>query len=324
MYNPYKKAMQEVLNYIVHYKSFFIDNPKPLAHMMVFYDNVHYASRYDKNVDLHDWDNPKYPIIELGEKLGSEYGDLFYDAWAYGSFSNEYKGKFLPLQYKINKTMNDWEKIWLNPKFRYHSLYPTRNEVLNHFLCTNGSGYNWNKYGFVFQDGPCGTDVVTFMGSEKAFKYLPKPIQKTIKLYLTDRVVKKGFSAMNRSRKEQEKDSKALSDFCNSDKMIKDLTTKFKKCEDAKSKKAIQSLIHVFQKQKTKKLENIKKHKDDFLFRPMSENYCLLDSMPPNADKSYVNAGIEICNLILSNPKEKKNGDNYKIAKKFLKKWKSV
>lgn len=51
---------------------------------------------------------------------------------------------------------------------------------------------------------------------------------------------------------------------------------------------------------------------------PMDPKYSNLCTMPENADKSYVVAGIEICKFILSNKKE--SPDNKQIASEFLSK----
>ena len=318
MTNPYTDAMSKVLEFIAIHQKFFTKNPKPLAYLMSFYNQMHYSSRYDKNEELHDWDNPKDLIMELGKKLGNDYGNLFYDAWCFHSHSEEYKGKYLPLQFKINKTMDDWMKICLNPKYLYKSLYPSRQEVLSHYLCTIGSGTSWTKDGFISNFGPSGIDLVIFMGTESSFGSLPKPIQKMINDARKNPIIKKGLTAMKLAQKERDKDKQAMEIFCNKDKMIKSLKKDLTKCSDPKKKKDIQSCIKFFKDYNNSEKEETQ---NDNLFYPMAEDHSALDTMPDNAHPSYVKAGVEVCNLILANPKEKTNGHNYKISKRFLKKW---
>lgn len=296
MGNPYKQAVKWILEILVKEQKFFEQNHNCLAYMFYFHDEVHYGSRYDKNKRLHDNENPKNALIEIIYKVSKKYGDLLSDASvATMDYRTERGDEVLPLEKKMNKTVDDWIDIKLNPKYRYHGLYPARRQALDYLLCRIGSGENWNKDGYISDIGPGGADLCAYMDFKKSFKDLPKYIQDRITETRNDPIVSKGIAASAKAKKEHEEDRASLKDLIG--KMDRLLTGE------------------VLEKHLREKAEREEDQKTE-PFRDLNRKHSALFTMPKNAHSSYVLAGIEICNMILENPREEE--DNVKVAKKYL------
>lgn len=321
--NQFRVACNRVLREAVKRQKFFEANPKLLAAWMHYYNDLHYSSRHAGN-DYEVWENPKYPIIELEDKVGEHYGSLLYDAWGAAIHEDENRlyGKTLPLEEKMNKTVDDWVAIKLNPRYRFKSLYHTRYQVLSTILCSIGSGYTWNKDGFVCDKGTAGTDATLYIGYEKQWKNLPSPLQKLIGEWYADPIIKKGARKRWLSYQKQRKEKLEL----------KKMSRDWRK-------------LHPIDKEKEAARQaewEKKKLPEGMSFYPMCE-YSPLVNMPRNAHSSYVKAAREICDLIMAaefDPKlarehwtkgsnsykhhEQSLVSNKKIARKFLKDWADV
>lgn len=286
MSNIFKKAMDDILELVVKHKSFLEKNPKQLALLMNDYDEIHYASRFHKNKDLHDWDNLKYAVIDLEEVVSKKYANLVYDAWAANIEDEESSGH--ELEYKPNKTMDDFINMCLDPKYKYKSIYPNRKSVLNHLLCVIGNGYDWNKKGFLTKShGPSGTEMETFWGFKKE--------------KIAENIEKECYWLKNKEINEYRKIY---------------LKSKSKKDKFPDLEK-LEWILSKLDPKYAKKIEQEKKEQEAAPFYPLCD-YSKIWTMPKNAHASYKEAAYEICTTILTDPKESK--ENKDMAKKIKKK----
>jgi hypothetical protein len=295
MSNPFTKAMTKILQLVVKHQNYLINNPPQLAKLMKEYDLLHYASRHHDNENLHDWENLKYAVIDLEEVVSPFYASLVYDAWA--SIIRDEESSGHPLEDKPNKTMDDYFKMCLDPKYRYHSLYPNRQFVLNHYLC----GYFlWNAQGYLKSRrdvGPCENDLEQFKGSQTC--KLPANIQKSL-TWLTNKEInlckKRYHQAQVKHRQENDKLETSLKEI---EKFLKKADPKKYQTDQLKKQKAI----------------------DEHPYSLISKEYSAIYSIPDNAHPSFKAAAIEVCEGILTRPKEHKA--NKTIAKQILKRLKN-
>lgn len=276
----FTKAMASILEIVLKEKEYLEKNPKALAKVMYEYDDIHYSSRFHKNENKHDWDNPKYAVIELEEKTDAKYAALVYDAWCASLEDNSEEASH-ELESKPNKTMDEIVTMSMSPEYKYSSIYPDRRSVLNHYLCVIGTGIKWNKDGFLSDAGPDGNDMVQFKGYQS--EVLPESIVNQF-YWLEDKDIVKYREV--RKQKTLERIAK-------------------EKAEDEKMKLLMETL--------KKKVEGNEKLANlfpsltvpaDHPFYPISEKYSNITTIPDNAHESYVEASKEICEKILANPKE--------------------
>lgn len=297
--SAFTTAMKKVLKIVLKEKTYLEQNPKVLAKLMAEYNEIHYASRFHEDERKHDWDNLKYPVIELESQTTPEYAHLVYDAWCAGISREEYDAeaeakktkKFKAMEAKINKTMDDHVAICTSKEYRYNSLYPDRRQVLSHYLCTIGNGIDWNKDGFLTNMGPSGQDMMIYHNYREV--EVPEKLLKQWTWLENEEIVKyrdkmnKVHKAAQAKRKKEEKAQDAL-------------MAKLKKMKD------LAGIVKDFV------------IPADYPYYPMSEQYSNLCLIPDNAHESYKAAAIEVCEDILKNKKEEAN--NVKIATKMLKK----
>jgi hypothetical protein len=295
MVNKFKKYMNKVLKMVVKHQIYFSTHPKQLALLMQEYDDLHYASRYHENEELHDWENLKYAVIDLEEQVDKDYAALVYDAWVATIEKEEISNH--PLERKKNKTMEEIVSMCLDPEYRYKSIFPNRRSVLNHYLCTIGAGKAWNKDGFIGdKEGPSGCDMELF--SYFWEETMPSNIKKEM-TWLDDAEINQYRKKMKNSKKKSlNKEEGLFASFEKIDELLKKINPK------------------KYASEQKKKAEDLK----SYPFYPMVEDYSLICTMPENAHESFKKAAVEICEDILSNSREDKN--NKKIATKILKKLK--
>lgn len=189
-----EKMRDKVLDIVTENFEYFKENPKHLAWAMMNYELLHRVGRryFD---DCQD--NPKYPVIELGEKIDKDprysnaskikNSDLIYDAWAVTVSNNDEFPDInpeLPLEAKPNKTMEEWISLFTDKKYEYNNMFPDAWSVKNYLLCVIGTGYGWNENGFLTKTGPSGVDEVIFAGYTRAEDEIRKDIKGQInKLY---------------------------------------------------------------------------------------------------------------------------------------------
>lgn len=284
--------MSKILDLVVQERNYFEKHPRQLALLMKEYDDIHYASRYHENEEIHDWDNLKYAVIDLEEIVGEEYASLVYDAWCANIEDEEDSGH--ELEYKPQKTMNDIYAMCLDPRYRYNSIFPNKKAVQNHYLCVIGSGLAWTKDGFIDKrPGPSGTDMSLFWNFKK--ETLPSDIVSKCS-WLKDKEIIK-YRTIYENKKAAARKKNDISD------ALLEAEEFLKKLNPAK-----------FLADQVKR----QKERDEAPFYPLAEDYSLICLMPDNAHESYKVAAREICEQILNNKKE--SASNKKIAKKVLKK----
>lgn len=292
MANPFTKAMKKILQLVIKHQKYLVVNPPQLAKLMEEYDTLHYASRHHPNEKWHDWENLKYAVIDLKEVVSPLYADLVYDAWSSCIRNEESSGHLL--EDKPNKVMEDYLEMCLDPNYRYNSLYPNRQFVLDHYLCSYG--YIWSANGYLKSRqsfGPSGHDLEQFKGSKTC--PLPTEIQKSISWMDNEDIIlgKKLYEqARIASRNKESKLSKTL-----------DEMDKFFAKHDPKKYAADQK----------KKQQEIDEHP----YNLISKEYSAIWNIPDNAHESYKLAAREVCEGILSRPKEHK--ENKTLAKQILK-----
>lgn len=162
MNDKFTAPMQEILKMVVKHQEFLSKNPKQLALLMDEFSNLHASSRLHKNEDLHDWNNPKDDILELkySNIVDKEYADLVYDAWCAEMHWD--RTPVRPLERKKNKSMDDIIAMCLDKDYKYHMIYPNRQQVLNYYLCVIGTGLDWLPDGSIGTTGPAGVDMNKF------------------------------------------------------------------------------------------------------------------------------------------------------------------
>lgn len=167
-----------------------------LAYLMLRWQVLFNAGRTVYGDQKHGYqcqNNPKYEFESMATNDRNE--SIIYDAWGasigfiqllppdlvkkykyYGESTPQFdesdfdelatyfnkEDSFTKLQFKKNKTMDDWYAMLGDPNYRYHSLYETKKSIDNHLLCVVGNGYDWNKQGFLCDDGPSGEDTSDF------------------------------------------------------------------------------------------------------------------------------------------------------------------
>ncbi|MBI4144438.1 hypothetical protein HY486_04275 [Candidatus Woesearchaeota archaeon] len=155
----FEESRKKVLATAVENMEYFRNNPAHLAWVMMYYGALH---RIDKN---HP--NPNDAILEVMKTLSEQDGNLLCDAFGV-TVSNECEfpdtNPNIPLESKPNKTMKQWITLLTNPQYRFSTLYPDEFAVKNGLLCMIGTGYGWNKQGFIAILGTSGTDEVVFSG----------------------------------------------------------------------------------------------------------------------------------------------------------------
>lgn len=303
-----------ILDVVVQNFDYFRERPSHLAWAMMNYELIHRVGNYNTN--------PKDAILEVGEELSEEDGNLLYDAWGV-TVSNGCEfpdtNPNIPLESKRNRTMDEWIELFTNPSYRFKSLFPDEFAVKNYLLCTIGTGYDWNNEGFVANVGPLGVDNDLFAGYTRSEASIDAGIRgKILEVRLDSRVREKAdaylreaysvaeriysgedwLEALNPRAKTEREERKKI------DGELEALLAKLP--EDVRSELDIGKF-----RRKEANAPELKERKH----YPLSE-YSNLVRMPANSHQSYVTAGIEIARNIVANPNERQKSQRF--ARKFL------
>lgn len=271
--NPFETATQEIVRIAVERQEFFEPRPKVLAVWMAHYNELCYASRYAaKDEYKYGTGNPKDALLELDEKVPERYCNMIYDAWAASIEQSEMdrRGeKFHPLELKPNKTMTDWINMHSDPHYRYYSLYGGyRMRSINHILLVIGNGLTWNRAGYICDRTPSEEDGDQFVGYPAHAEELPKDLVKLAKTWRKIPLIAKGVASQNK------------------------VFAKMRREE--KKKEAILERVHAMF---TEEKERPFTPQHTYGIHP---KFSLIDTMPANAHSSYLRAGREICEFILT------------------------
>lgn len=191
IYPDIEGECDKILAIVEKYQDVLCKNRPALAYIMARWQNMFYAGRicfgYRGCLNIAELgqceNNPKY---EFEDMFDEDNEDVIYDAWAcdptyplefrermewvrgerYQMSESDFTelgkmetgGEFMDLLNKKNKTMDDWYNLLGDPRYTYHSLYTTKQAIDDHLLCTIGNGYDWNKDGYLCNNGPSGED----------------------------------------------------------------------------------------------------------------------------------------------------------------------
>lgn len=273
-------------------------------------------------------ENPKYKI-EMCEPENETIENYIYDAWGmhvdngYGPDWEEFSqimknGKELSeIQLKLlkpNKTFDEWVEILTDSDYGYSSIYPDRRSVADHLLCVIGNGYGF-KNGFVISEAGGADQDTTDYGDWINAKFRDD-IQLIVDTIMNDQEVELVLKHIGeeKAKLRKEKEEKEMGRMKEMSELleitIEEYAEKFKSFSN---------------KFRTKEEEN------PYEYYPIS-NYSIITKIDENSDPSYIKAGIEICEYILTNPpKHGKDFNQYqkdqcnnqiKFAQKFINKFK--
>jgi len=327
-----------------------------------------HKGRLSKSETSYDCEeNPKYKIEMINPK-NERIENLIYDAWSLHvreSFDHQsinfesfkkliLEGRLHEItelekkQLKINKTFDEWVEILTNPQHRYYSLYKTRKRVLDHLLCTIGTGYGLNKAGYVIEELGADQDKSLY-GDWQNAKFSPEiqiVVDKILSIPEVKLTVDEYGSEMNKIiQKEKSKENKQFDMIKDAMKRIygdtlpKDSRFGEKSIDDLTTDElhdVMDAFIQLkFNEEKNKKPSGSKFTKIDPDYHPYYPicDYSIIDIMInkdslkreriKSVHQSYIDAGIEICKDILAHEEEEmaseySKGSNVKFAKKFL------
>lgn len=282
-------------------------------------------------------DNPKYKI-EMCYPINDDIENLIYDCWGMhvsdDDLSNPGSEKFIdiikngekltPIQkkeLKINKTIEDWIEIKTDASYKYKSLYPDAKSVIDNLLFVTGTGYDWNKDGFIIEEAGGADQDRALYGDWKNAKF------KTEIQIMVDSIIKmpEVIETLNTSKKydddEKNKRNKKKND--DDDDFLKRVLLKY-----GSDKKVVDDLEKIKKKLisiKSTKVDKVREYSQYYPVSKSSSIYAILDKEIQNRigikkfDQSYINAGIESCKDIVKNS-SKERKENIEFAKKFLSK----
>lgn len=338
--NYEERIIDTILNTIKNNQNYLTEseNLPQLAKLGYMYNTLWYGGRvasYDGIIPQAEYaesdgsiykyhqcdDNPKYKI-EMCEPENEEIENYIYDAWGmhvsndYGPGWEEFEqtmksGRLLTeldkKMLKQNKTFDEWVEVLTDPGYRYSSV--DRRSVADHLLCVIGNGYGF-KDGFVIEEASGADQDLSDYGDWENAKFR-EDIQAVVDTIMADSEVEAALRHVSIKKAEYEK--KEL------EKEIKSFGMPYKdfiKTDEYK-----------------KLLGNIETNKEKKEYYPICE-YSIITMIDENSDPSYIKAGIEICEEIVSNhPQYEKGFNDYQkkqcdnqveFAEKFLQKFKSI
>lgn len=192
-------ASRKILDIIREEQQYFEENPKHLKFVIKNWLTIFHSGRVIQDVlpyaiSSQCEDNPKYALEDISDD--ETYEAYVYEAWASDCYfdidpDDEYypvilkftnkkfpTSKLFKLETKANKTLDEWVELKTNPHYRFNALYPSRRRVIDYLMNTIGTGYEWNKDGFIeLRNNDC-----KFTG----YTYETNKIRKDIKRKLSD------------------------------------------------------------------------------------------------------------------------------------------
>lgn len=310
------------------------ENLPQLAKLGYMYNTLWYGGRsasYDgvipkieQDGEFYDQcdDNPKYKI-EMCRPESEEIENYIYDAWAmhvengYGPGWEEFHQIMTtgsPLSdldvkmLKPNKTFDEWVEVLTSPEYQYSSHYPDRRSVANHLLCVIGNGYGFKNGYVIREDGGAGQDLADYGDWKNAV--FREDIQNVVDSIAKDPEVEKVLRHVGIKRAEHE--AKELAE------EIKVWGMSYREAQKSDKYKSIFSRSE---------------SKEAFEYYPIC-SYSKISMIDKDSHPSYIAAGVEICEYIIANPPQHKEGFNkyqksqcdsqVKFAEKFLNKFKTL
>lgn len=311
-----EELRDNLLEIVVENFDYFRKNPSHLAWAMMNYEHL---SKVSYIVLKDEAKTPKEGVEGLEKKLSKDDFALLTDAYSAVLPDPHFSDAniMLPLDSKPNKTFNEWVELLTDEKYRYSDLYPTKKHVKNNLLCVIGTGYDWNKEGFITELGPMGTDMVIFAGYLGAEEKVAKEVRDKIVSIRRhpdinlNNLVERWFQAeiaLSYVDNGWHRASEAR-------RIVNELNEKCAELSEEVGKKLKTEIARTFFEMEQK---NAFRERKIRTYYPLCE-YSNLVTMPDNAHQSYVNAGIEVAKEILANKKEPYESREY--ARAFLDKW---
>lgn len=321
---PYKiiSIVQKNIDYL-------IDHPKHLAWCLMNYQLMHDAVRMKYNIYT---DNPKYIFLEKENwpTLSKEQLDLLYDAWAF-SVSNFISEDTIPGEFpNDHMTLYDWEKYLSSDQYMYSDSYKNKYRVSDTLLCSSGSGYCWNKNGFIVEKGiNDNVNVCLFYGYSQSEKEIPDKIKNAIKKVCSHKKIESIFNNLYNAVVEYNR----LSAY-QKNKLYSSLMSNYSKMNDEEflshvinaKNNIFQKSIYDTEKERITKIANnlnekLKEKGEDVVdFEKMVSEYKMpfekekligevfypfysesnISKIPDNAHESYIKEAVRISNVVLS------------------------
>lgn len=326
-----KNIIRPILKIIEKHQDFLCqpENLSQLAKLGFMFEKLWYAGRvaygYDgliKKTNACE-NNPKYELGDTIKYNSDENENLIYDAWgmhiedgttkplSYDEFKKIIlEGKelsdFEKALRKPYKTFDDWVSVLCNKEYAY--TYDSRRSVADHLLCVIGNGYGYSRNtGMVIREasgadqdqdlyGEWENTMFTTEILDVMQKVLDVPECKLAleseKEYIEKIIERKKQEEL--LEKEKYKDLPELTD-----------------AEMEKMSKRLDELIGTLGLEGNKKVGKIEEQKFDYY--PIC-NYSVITMFDENTHTSYIQAGLEICEHIVSNhPKIREDFNQYQI-----------
>lgn len=337
-------VIQPILDVIEKHQKYLTqpENLPQLAKIGYIYNKMYYAGRvaygYDGIVKKGNSceNNPK-DWLENVNYLNEKIDYLVYDAWGM-HISNDgnvlnfddikslvFEGKSLT-EFEIkkripNKTFDQWVEILTN---KQNLLFSNRISVADHLLCVIGTGFGYNKKtGCIIQEASGANQDVDLYGDweNSILSSEIKPIIEKIFEYPEVKIALDAEcdyvkSLRIKNQKEKQKSWGFFYDIINEQRKEDNLPEL-----DISDPNTLPIILDFINDKISKKVDK------PSLYYPIS-NYSIITQFDKNTHISYINAGIEICEDILSHKEDYliKNVVDYKrnvtFAEKYLKKFK--
>ncbi len=281
---------------------------------------------------------PKYKNITADKSLQKKDSTLFHDALIRVNSSSYHEfpdtDPNLPLEGKVNKTMDEWVELFTNIKFDHTPTISDTFGVNEYLLCLSSNSskscipYKWNRQGFIANILPYGTDKAIFSGYTRCEKEIPEEIKSRIVMIKDHPLIQNATEEY--LRKAQENVQRIYAGESRTDVLegISPETAAFWKemeewrqfTKDLKLKDPdrFKQMMAKLQKEIDNSTEELKKLRKFRRYNHLCSHSNLV-IMPTNAHISYVIAGIEISETIIKNPKQEEYAKKY--ARTFLRKW---
>jgi hypothetical protein len=296
--------------------------------------------------------NPKYELGDTINYLDEKIEDLVYDAWGMHVSNDPNRMTFEEIKNLIlngkelsdfekryrtpNKTFDEWVTVLTDPQFRYSQLYPDRRSVADHLLCTIGNGYGYNKEtGMVFVEASGADQDQDIYGEWENAKFTPE-IQVVVDKVLSTPELKIAIDAELEAVKEwdEERRKRDREDQKSWYEMLLPLVNE-KRREAGKPEITIDDpILDDIKEQYIKELvkdSRSKRSKTKYEYYPIC-NYSIITMFDEKTHPSYIQAGLEICQDIVSDPPDLKSNFNQfqidqrnemiEFASNFIAKWK--
>ena len=340
------------------------ENLSQLAKLGFMFEKLWYAGRVCygsdgivKKMSYTCENNPKYELGDTIKYNSEENENLIYDAWGmhvsndgnqmdFEEFSNLIlNGKPLSVfeiqERKPKKIFEEWVAVMTDRRYRYHAMFPDRRRVADYLLCTIGTGYGYDKAnGVVIKEASGADQDQDAYGSWENAKFIPEIeiVVRQVLMFDMTKIAMDAESAYIKAivakRKQEEFDQQRVLH----EALLPAINEKLAK--EGKEPVTIDSERYrmVYEKYMELRMEEIlgsrqKNENDTYDYYPIC-NYSIITMFDENTHPSYLKAGLEICEDIVTNPPKIKEGWNdyqkeqrnemIEFAKTYVEKWKDV